>query len=293
MESDIPAPDFSVIDLFPAAFHTQVETFDSGIRFPDVPAVIAPFGFSLVEEQPISCTLNSSVYQAVDRGGQSCALKISQIHTRLFEELSNRLILGECPSLVSSYDIFATDAYTILQMELCPGGDLHKQKLKEMECWQLIATVGHALAHIHENGFLHLDVSPSNIFRSESDFKLGDFGTLRANGEFRPGDEGAGAYAAPEVFNDPERVSGAADIFSLGVCLLEAASAFFAPRGGEPLYTALREGKVGLGGEEYPCQISDELRQVVNAMLRSDPDSRPCAELISATARWALTNLRF
>jgi membrane-associated tyrosine/threonine-specific cdc2-inhibitory kinase len=178
-------------------------------------------------------------------------------------------------------------------MELCSGGDVYAQRLSEMECWQLLAAVGRALAHIHENGFLHLDVSPSNIFRSESDFKLGDFGTLRVIGEFRPGDEGAGAYAAPEVFSDPGRVSGAADIFALGVCLLEAASGNFAPRGGEPKYAALREGKFGFGDEGYPCQMSNELRQVVNAMLHPDPDARPSAAVIAATARWALGNLRF
>jgi serine/threonine protein kinase len=109
-------------------------------------------------------------------------------------------------------------------MELCPDGDVHAQELSEVECWQLLAAVGHALAHIHANELLHLDVSPSNIFRSESGFKLGDFGTLKVKGEFKPDNEGAGAYAAPEVFTEPEIVSGAADVYSLGVCVLRGMS---------------------------------------------------------------------
>jgi serine/threonine protein kinase len=291
MDSDIPLPDFSVIDLFPAAFDTQVETVDCGIPFPDVPAVIARFGFSLVQEAPIRCTANSSVYQAADRAGHICALKVSPNHNRLLAELNNRLCLGDCAALVASHDVFQAGECTVLQMELCPGGDVHGQRLSELECWRLLAGVGGALAHIHTGGFLHLDVSPSNIFRAGAEFKLGDFGTLRADGEFRPGDEGAGAYAAPEVFSDPAAVSGAADVFALGVCLLEAVSGYFAPRGGEPRYAALRAGELGLGAEEYPCGASGELRQVVNAMLHPDPDGRPSAAIVAATAEWAIRNL--
>jgi serine/threonine protein kinase len=286
MISTIPVPDFSVFDL-PVPFHTQAKVIDS-VSLPDVAEVVSFFGFSLLQATPLRCTSNSSVYSAIDRDGQVCALKVSPFHARLVAELSNRISLGDCRFLVASFDNFQTDRYMILQMEFCSGGDLFEQQLSERECWQVLADIAQGLAHMHEYGVLHLDVSPSNIFRCESGFKLGDFGTVRPFGEFRPGDEGAGAYAAPEVFSVFGAVGEAADIFALGVCLLEAASGHYAPRGGEPWYMALRRGEIKLGSDEYPCTISSELREVVDAMLRPDPDTRPSAMLIAGTARWAL-----
>jgi hypothetical protein len=114
MDPDIPVPDFSLIDIFPARFSSYVKTFDSGIPFPEVSSVVGYFGFVLVQDSPLWCTSNSSVYPALDRIGDVCALKISRIHAGLAPELHNRLLLGECSTLVSSYDIFQTEEYSIL-----------------------------------------------------------------------------------------------------------------------------------------------------------------------------------
>jgi serine/threonine protein kinase len=195
------------------------------------------------------------------------------------------MLLGVRDTLVSSYDIFQHDSGMILQMELCSGGDLHSVVLTECECWKVVAMVGDALDHIHTSGYIHLDVSPSNIFRSGSRYKLGDFGTLRAHGTFRLGDEGAGPSAAPETLATPEIVSWRADIFSFGVCLLELASRLFAPRGGESKYAALRQGGIHLGGELYPCSFSDDFIRLVNAALEPNPEHRPRAALMAAVAR--------
>jgi serine/threonine protein kinase len=286
---DIPLPDFSSFDLFPTALAMQTDLCSSAQPLSDVAVVLERFGFRLADSQPLRCTSNSSVYVAIDSVNQRCALKISGFHQRLKTEYENRMLLGDHHSLVASHDIYRADRYTLLQMELCADGDIQAQQLSEVDCWKLLATVADGLQSIHAMECMHLDVSPSNIFRSQGEFKLGDFGTIRVVGDFRQGDEGAGPYAAPEVFGAPELVTGQADIFSLGVCLLEAASGLFAPRGGEPKYLALRQGKVLLGWENYPCSYSTKLIQVVNAMLLPQPELRPDAALLAATGRWALS----
>jgi serine/threonine protein kinase len=190
--------------------------------------------------------------------------------------------------LVTSYDVFVGDRYSLLQMELCPDRDIHGKSLPEAECWTLIAMVGAALSHIHRLGFIHLDVSTSNIFRDGPKFKLGDFGTLRPAGKFRLGDEGAGPYASPEVLNWVDGVSTPADIFSFGICLLEAASGSYAPRGGDRRYRAVRDGTLKLGSEDYPCAFSSSFVDIVNAMLQQDPMNRPTAVQLMAVAEHAL-----
>jgi serine/threonine protein kinase len=282
---DIPLPDFGLFDLLPLPFAAGADPYSPRSPVSGLVEAATQFGFSVPEGGLLRCTANSSVYIAEDAVRQVCAIKISLFHQRLLAEYNNRQCLGERDTLVSSYDIFYNDSGTVLQMELCAGGDLHRKSLSEAECWKVVAMIGDALEHIHNAGFVHLDVSPSNIFRSDARFKLGDFGTLRAHGTFRPGDEGAGPYAAPEVFAAPEIVSWRADIFSFGVCLLELASGFFAPRGGEEKYRALRRGALPLGGEHYPCPFSGEFIALVNAALSPDPERRPTAARMAAVAR--------
>jgi mitosis inhibitor protein kinase SWE1 len=75
---------------------------------------------------------------------------------------------------------------------------------------------------IHDNGILHLDLKPANIFvTTEGRLKIGDYGMAsvwpRSTGEGfeREGDK---EYMAPEVLQG--RYSKAADIFGLVVSLI-------------------------------------------------------------------------
>jgi hypothetical protein len=58
-------------------------------------------------------------------------------------------------------------------------------------------------------------------------------------------------------------------------------------------YAALRRGEIGLGGEGYLSEVSEELKQRVNVMMNPNPNGRPSAELIARTAEWALENFKF
>jgi membrane-associated tyrosine/threonine-specific cdc2-inhibitory kinase len=145
----------------------------------------------------------------------------------------------------------------------------------------IIHDIGSALSVLHENGWMHLDVSPANILVADNVFKLADFGTMLEIGEFCIGCEGAGPYVSPEALDSVDlgnSVNGATDIFSLGVVLLECASGKQAPRGGESVYRELRNDGILLGSPGFPCDYSEELMCLVNRMLCSDPETRPRAE---------------
>lgn len=100
--------------------------------------------------------------------------------------------------------------------------------------------------HVHEKGFIHLDIKPSNFFvDKDHTVKLGDFGKaihIDAVEHVIDNDvEGDTVYMAPELLQ--KRLSQKADIFSLGATLLEIASSMNLPQNGE-LWMKLRDGSI-------------------------------------------------
>jgi serine/threonine protein kinase len=88
------------------------------------------------------------------------------------------------------------------------------------------AQVAEALDHIHQRGVVHRDVTPSNVLcDGEGRAKLVDFGIARLLDTPRlTGPQltvGTAAYMAPEQVQGHE-VTPAADVYSLGLVLLEA-----------------------------------------------------------------------
>ena len=294
MDPGIPLPDFDFDDLALMSFSSSIQTSPTIIHT-GATDVVEAFGFTLASAQPIKSTVNCSIYTATSGDGQSIvALKVSRNKARLFHEFENRTLLPESPYLVSSHDIYETATSAMIEMELCQRGDIHGKQLTESDCWRLARDIGSALDAIHSAGFVHLDVSSMNILMGDTCFKLCDFGTVIEEGQFASGCEGAGPYASPEVLAFPAQdVTYATDIFSLGVVLLEVASGFYAPRGGDRRYKDLRNGHLKLGGSEYECEFSREFIAMVNAMIDPDPMQRPDASQVVQNAEYMLSHAMF
>ncbi|OHT10073.1 TKL family protein kinase [Tritrichomonas foetus] len=250
-----------------------------------------------------SNNLNSTInHRRYSSGEDSCvnqivyAMKITTNRTRIFHEYENSKMIPYSPYIVQTYDIFDGGNLVMLQMEICHLGDILNRNLEEIEIWRLIHHIGSALDVLHNNGFMHMDVSPSNILLTDKHiFKLGDFGTLVREGEFDTGCEGAGPYVSPEALLFPGNeitgriyVTAKTDIFSLGLVLLELATGTFAPRGGDPAYSRIRSDELKMGEEQYSIgarghqPVSQALVDLINSMIACNPDDRPSARQIAA-----------
>ena len=97
------------------------------------------------------------------------------------------------------------------------------------------------LKHIHDGGFIHLDLKPANILITfEGVLKIGDFG-MAALWPAPPGIEGEGdrEYIGPEILMG--QYDKPADIFALGLIMLEIAGNVMLPENGAS-WQRLRSG---------------------------------------------------
>src|SRR5262249_40316323 len=89
----------------------------------------------------------------------------------------------------------------------------------------VIAQLCDALKYAHEQGVVHRDVKPANVFLlNDGTVKLLDFGIAKVTTSTltRQGDVlGSASYMSPEQVSGSESVDGRADIFSTGVVLYE------------------------------------------------------------------------
>jgi serine/threonine protein kinase len=296
-----PIPDFDFdggSDDCGTAGFSPASTSYYALSSHDLEAIFEASQLRFDPKHPKCCTSNSAVYHARAADGSSWAAKVTPHIRRAQEEAAKRLAIPASPFLVHTINVFVAASRALLQMEFCEIGDLNGiraslpgKRFPEPIVWELINHIGNALLVVHMNGWIHLDVSPGNILRSDDMFKLADFGTLTPIDGFEEGNEGAGPYVSPEALDFPRGpfpVNSQTDIFSFGVVLLEVITGRLAPRGGSRSYSQLRRGLIGLGSRGYECDCSPRLATLVNQMLAGDPSQRPTsADLVALTSALA------
>lgn len=157
----------------------------------------------------------------------------------------------------------------------------------------LIATqVGEALAYVHDRGVVHRDVKPGNVLLGPGRrVRLADFGIARLVGDTarhtRTGQAiGTAAFLAPEQITGRE-VTGAADVYSLGLVLLEALT-------GRREYPGTPT-EAAFARLHRPPRIPDELpavwRDLLGAMTADEPSGRPRSHDIAARLRGPATTV--
>lgn len=184
------------------------------------------------------------------------------------------------------------DAHPFLVMELVDGRTLGRVVqdwdggLPPEDVGSVGAQVAEALAYVHRNGVVHRDVKPGNILLGpRKRVRLADFGVARlvedSAGHTRTGHViGTAAYLAPEQVTGDE-VSGATDVYSLGLVLLEALT------GRREFPGAATEAAVARlhRDPEVPDSLPEEWRELLARMMARDAAVRPAADEVAERLR--------
>ena len=185
------------------------------------------------------------------------------------------------PNIVGVFDVGEDGGVPYLVMEYVESETLadlmaRKGPIDPDRAVDLILQVCAGLEHAHAAGLVHRDIKPQNLLvRPDDTVKIADFGIAR------PLDAtqltlagtilGTAAYLAPEQALG-ERVTGAADIYSLGAVTYELLA-------GRPPYTFESLADLTVKQREGPPPpipgVPVEIQDVVLRCLAAEPEARP------------------
>ncbi len=185
------------------------------------------------------------------------------------------------PSIVRVFDTGTHDEAPFLVLAFVDGHPLSKLMDDGPLPVDKVATWGEqiadALAHAHEHGVVHRDVKPSNVLIDEEGrAHLTDFGIAH-----RPGGErltatdgfiGSAAYVAPEQVDGSE-VTAAADVYGLGLVLLESLTGR-QEYTGSPIEAAMARLH---RAPQIPTDLPKPWPRLLADMVATDPSERPSA----------------
>ncbi|KAL3671519.1 hypothetical protein V7S43_003439 [Phytophthora oleae] len=185
-------------------------------------------------------------------------------------------------NIVRYYQAWQENGFFYLQMELCEGGTLldfitmpNRDALPESYLWGILRDVATGLQVLHENGIVHLDIKPDNIFITEDGrLKIGDFGMAGkvTKASSKIGElEGDAKYMAKELLSSADRLPSA-DIFCLGITMLEIATGMPLPEAGKEWHD-LREGQLPTFGPEYSEQLCSTIREMMHSTAAKRPNA--------------------
>lgn len=197
------------------------------------------------------------------------------------------------PSIVTASDAGQEGSLHYLVMEYVDGFDLSKlSRLIEDFSVNDVSEIGRqialALAYAHEQGLVHRDIKPSNIMLdADGRIKLLDFGLVQLD---RWNDElseltsvgqflGTLDYMAPEQAERAGQVDHRADLYGLGATMFRLLCGR-APLATTPHLSPLE--KLRLLAHHAPPSLRtmrndapEELVQIVDRLLATDPNNRP------------------
>ena len=210
-----------------------------------------------------------------------------------FKQETNILIKLDHPNIIKLYEIYETEDYFYLVMELCSGGELFDRILSNIESGKpfteekaaiIFQQMMSAINYCHKNNIVHRDLKPENLLllneSPDSPIKVIDFGMSKV---IDPNDimferVGTAYYIAPEVLEG--MYDEKCDIWSAGVILYILLCGYpcFNGETDEKIYKQIKKKKYSFPSPEWDV-ISDDAKYLIKKML-SDAMERISAEEI-------------
>ena len=227
----------------------------------------------------------------VEEPGNARSIARRELELKALAQLSH-------PNLITLFDGSISDAGTsFLVMELVVGQDLAVRlrdgPLPEPQVRAVGAQIADALAFVHARGMVHRDVKPANILLGQDDTetdpgairaRLSDFGIVRMVDNARltavAFTLGTASYLAPEQALGAN-VDAAADVYSLGLVLIEALTGVRSFDGPQHEAVAARLHR----SPDIPAGLPEPWPGLLAAMTAADPAARPSAAEVAASLR--------
>jgi serine/threonine-protein kinase len=198
---------------------------------------------------------------------------------------------------IDVYDFGITeDGAFYYVMELLDGTDLESfvkrfGPIPAERSVHFLRQVCHSLMDAHENGMIHRDIKPGNVFvcrlGPDLDFvNVLDFGLVKAYEEKEAGDTqltvqgiapGTPGYMAPEMALGKGPVDGRSDLYALGCVAYWMVTGETVFEGDTPLATVLKHVQEPPipPSERTELHVPEPLESIILSCLEKDPANRP------------------
>jgi len=255
----------------------------------------APVGPNIRDFYDIGKVIGKGAFSEVKEGvnkatGKKVAIKSIRtkfIKTKLLmREIDIMKKVGNHPNILKLYEVYESNNYLYLVLELINGGELFDQivargEYSEKDASNIVKQIISAVAHLHANGIAHRDLKPQNLLCVDPDgdgIRVADFGLSKmfGNGEYLETCCGSPEYVAPEVL-ECKPYDKACDLWSVGVItyvLLTGCFPFW-DKNNAVLYEKIRRAEYG-----WPTglEISPEAKDLIRHLIERSPEKRFTAE---------------
>ena len=205
----------------------------------------------------------------------------------------NIMIKLDHPNIIKLYEVYETETYVYIIMELCTGGELFDRiidntdqgkQFSEKQAASIFQQMMSAINYCHKNGIVHRDLKPENLLYltkdANSPIKVIDFGMSKKFDKKNYMNEKVGTayYISPEVLKG--KYDEKCDVWSAGVILYIIICGYPCFNGDtdEEIFEAIIKGKIIFPSPEWD-NVSDDAKNLIKKMCTS-PDKRLTAEQV-------------